>query len=250
VVEILGNEEVDQRLERLSIPEVRGRDRKHLNRYGNISNDRIDYGTHNFNSYKSGQDFLNAVVSRVANKEVPVEYKSYHLARQFNQNYRKWEETKKNEKNYQGKTDVYMLDKFGFDEENLDVTVRSDLKVEGRLGNGRYVWVIKFVVKFGKKLRDQYRIQGRLLEDKDIVIEKIAEIEPGVEFNDQNTVLDSLPIVSALIEGLNELKDEFFNKMKPIEMLSKAKVKQSEVRESIENQIDTISLKILKEIKK
>ena len=250
VVEILGNEEVDQRLERLSIPEVRGRDRKHLNRYGNISNDRIDYGTHNFNSYKSGQDFLNAVVSRVANKEVPVEYKSYHLARQFNQNYRKWEETKKNEKNYQGKTDVYMLDKFGFDEENLDVTVRSDLKIEGRLGNGRYTWVIKFVVKFGKKLRDQYRIQGRLLEDKDIVIEKIAEIEPGVEFNDQNTVLDSLPIVSALIEGLNELKDEFFSKMKPIEMLSKAKVKQSEVRESVENQIDRISLNILKEIKK
>jgi hypothetical protein len=110
--------------------------------------------------------------------------------------------------------------------------------------------VIKFVVKFGKKLRDQYRIQGRLLDDKDIRIEKIAEIEPGVEFNDQNTVLDALPIVTALIEGLTELKDEFFGKMKPIEMLSKAKVKQSEVRESIENQIDRISLNILKEIKK
>ena len=80
-----------------------------------------------------------------------------------------------------------MLDKFGFDEENLDVTVRSDLKVEGRLGNGRYVWVIKFVVKFGKKLRDQYRIQGRLLEDKDVTIEKIAEIEPDSIFNDQKS---------------------------------------------------------------
>jgi hypothetical protein len=143
-----------------------------------------------------------------------------------------------------------MLDKYGFDEDNLDVTVRSDLKIGGRLGDGRYTWTIKFVVKFGKKLRDQYRIQGRLLEDKDITIEKVAEVEPGTEFNDQNTVLDSMPIVTALIEGLTEIKDELFNKMKPIEMLSKAKVKQSEVSESIENQIENISLRILKEIKK
>lgn len=250
VVEILGNEEVDQRLERLSIPEIRGRDRKHLNRYGEMGNDRILYGTHNFNSYKSGQDFLNAVVSRVANKEVPVEYKSYHLARQFNQNYRKWEDTKKNEKNYQGKTDVYGLDKFGFDEDNLDVTVRSDLQIDGANRGDRYVWIIQFVVKFGKKLRDQYRISGRLLEDKKIRIQKDVAIEDGVQFNDEYTVLDNMPIVTGLIEGLTEIKDELFNKMKPIEMLSKAKVKQSEVRESIENQVNTISLKILNELKK
>ena len=250
VVEILGSGEVDQRLERLSIPEIRGRDRKHLNRYGDMSNDRILYGTHNFNSYKSGQDFLNAVVSRVANKEVPVEYKSYHLARQFNQNYRKWEETKKNEKTYQGKTDVYMLDKYGFDEDNLDVTVRSDLKIEGVNGGDKYRWFITFTVKFGKKLKDQYKIKGRLLADKEIRIEKTAEIEPNTEFNEQFTVLDSMPIITSLIEGLTELKEEFFNKIKPIEMLSKAKVKQSEVNESIENQINTISLKILKELKK
>lgn len=250
VVEILGNEEVDNRLERLSIPEVRGRDRKHLNRYGEMSNDRILYGTHNFNSYKSGQDFLNAVVSRVANKEVPVEYKSYHLARQFNQNYRKWEDTKKNEKNYQGKTDVYGLDKFGFDEDNLDVTVRSDLQIDGANRGDRYVWIIQFVVKFGKKLRDQYKIQGRLLEDKKIRIQKDVMIEEGTQFSDEFTVLDNLPIVTALIEGLTEIKDQIFNNMKPIEMLTKAKIKQSEVRESIENQIDTISLKILEELKK
>jgi hypothetical protein len=250
VVEILGNEEVDQRLERLSIPEIRGRDRKHLNRYGEMGNDRILYGTHNFNSYKSGQDFLNAVVSRVANKEVPVEYKSYHLARQFNQNYRKWEDTKKNEKNYQGKTDVYGLDKFGFDEDNLDVTVRSDLQIDGANRGDRYVWIIQFVVKFGKKLRDQYRISGRLLEDKKIRIQKDVAIEDGVQFNDEYTVLDNMPIVTGLIEGLTEIKDELFNNMKPIEMLSKAKVKQSEVRESIENQVNTISLKILNELKK
>jgi hypothetical protein len=249
ITEILGNEEVDTRLERLSIPEVRGRDRKHLNRYGEMTNERINYGTHNFNSYKSGQDFLNAVVSRVANKEVPVEYKSYHLARQFNQNYRRWEETKKNEKNYQGKTDVYALDRYGFDEDNLDVTVRSDLNVQGIKSAERYTWIIIFVVKFGKKLRDQYKIGGRLLEDKNITIRKVVELDPEMEFNDQNTVLDNLSIVTALIEGLTELKDEFFTKMKPIEMLSKAKVKQSEVRESVESRVEKISLSVLNEIK-
>ena len=51
VEEYLGNPEVSARLERLSIPEVKSRDRKHLNRYGRVDNDQINYQTHTFNSY-------------------------------------------------------------------------------------------------------------------------------------------------------------------------------------------------------
>jgi len=51
VEEYLGNPEVSARLERLSIPEIKSRDRKHLNRYGRVDNDQINYQTHTFNSY-------------------------------------------------------------------------------------------------------------------------------------------------------------------------------------------------------
>ena len=86
------------KLEKLSIPEIRARDRKHLDRYGKVNNNRIEYATHTFNSYESSQQFLKFVTSRITGKETPEEFKSYHLARQFNKNYQRWEETRKNTK--------------------------------------------------------------------------------------------------------------------------------------------------------
>lgn len=249
VAEILGTEEVNKKLERLSIPEIKPRERSHINRYGILSNDRIEYQTHNFNSYLSGNDFLKAVMARVAGKELPVEYKSYHLARQFNKNYRKWDETKKNQKTYAGKTDVYKLEKFGFDPDNLDVTVRSDLKIYGQFTGGEYSWTVTLEVKFGKKLKDEYSISGRLqrLDDKIITIQKRAEIEDDKEFTDSYTVLHDISIVSALVEALTELKDKIMKDMKPIDMLPLATAKKEKIDESDVNQL---TMKIIDQLKK
>lgn len=249
VTEILGTEEVSKKLERLSIPEIKPRERSHINRYGKLENDKIEYQTHNFNSYLSGNDFLKAVMARVAGKDIPVEYKSYHLARQFNKNYRKWDETKKNRKEYLGKTDVYKLEKFGFDPDNLDVTVRSDLKIFGQLieNENKYKWTVTLEVKFGKKLKDEYSIAGRLerLDDKMVTINKEAETE-GKEFTDSYTVLHDISIVSALIEALTELKDIIIKDMKPIDMLPQATRKKEKIDESVVNQL---TKRVVREIK-
>ena len=61
-----------------------------------------------------------------------------------------WEETKKNSKQYLGKTPAYMLDAFGFDETNLDVTVRMDLSIKGQMLDNQYLWTVTFKTKFGK----------------------------------------------------------------------------------------------------
>jgi hypothetical protein len=251
VEEHLGNEEVDKRLEKLSIPEIRARDRKHLDRYGRVDNDRIEYTTHTFNSYESSQQFLKFVTSRITGKEVPDEYKSYHLARQFNNNYQRWEETRKNDQVYQGKTPSYKLDKFGFDEANLDVTVRMDLKIVGLKMNEEYTWTITFKTKFGRKLKEERWIRNGLSLDKDVTIRKMVMLEPGKEFNDQYTVLDDLSIKTGLIEALDELQSKIMTEFKPVEALKLASAKQYDITKNLNEEfIGNLVDNIINEIKK
>ena len=250
VEEYLGNPEVSARLERLSIPEVKSRDRKHLNRYGRVDNDQINYQTHTFNSYLSSTQFLKFVTARISGKKLEDEFKSYHLARQFNQNYMNWEETKKNSKRYVGKTASYMLDAYGFDEENLDVTVRMDLSIKGQMLDNQYLWTVKFQTKFGRKLKEDRWVNGLTL-DKELTIRKTAELEPGTQFDDKMTVMDSLPIKTSLIEALDELRDTIMTKYKPIETLKLANVKQYDItKKPTVNEGVEIAKEVIKRIDK
>ena len=249
VEEYLGNPEVSARLERLSIPEVKSRDRKHLNRYGRVDNDQINYQTHTFNSYLSSTQFLKFVTARISGKKLDDAYKSYHLARQFNQNYMNWEETKKNSQQYLGKTPAYMLDAYGFDEENLDVTVRMDFSIRGRRSGNQYIWEVNFKTKFGRKLKEDRWVRNGLELDKDEMIRKVAEIEPGTEFDDKYTVMDNLQIKTTLIEALDELRDKIMTEYKPVEMLKKANVKQYDITQKNNmNEGTVIAKEVIKKI--
>jgi hypothetical protein len=229
VEEYLENPKVSARLERLSIPEIKARDRAHINRNGRVDNQEVNYQTHTFNSYTSAKQFLAFVTARVTGKKLDDQYKSYHLARQFSQIYQNWEETKKNQLSYAGKTDKYGLEKFGFDEDNLDVTVRMDLSITGKMLDNQYLWTINFKTKFGRKLREERWLKNGLELDKDKTIRKTVQLEPGVQFDDKNTIMDSLPIKTGLIEALDELRDLIMTKFKPVEMLDKANVKQYDI---------------------
>ena len=237
----LGNEEIQQKLEKLSIPEIRAKDRKHLDAYGKIDNNQVNYQTHTFNSYESSKQFLQFVTARITGKPVEDQYKSYHLARQFNLDYRRWEETKKNKREYQGKTAAYMLDAYGLDEANLDVTVRMDLIVKGVKSDGTFLWTITLRTKFGRKLQEDYRLNGGLELDKDIQIIKRAEFDTQTSFDDENTIMDNLSIKSALIEALDELRDRIM-KMKPIEALKNANIKQYDItkRPSVNEDVEIL----------
>lgn len=232
VHQILGSPDVCERLEKLSIPEIRARDTKHLNHYGTITNEKIVYQTHTFNSYLSANQFLQFVVARIQNKPVEQEFKSYHLARQFNTLYANWDETIKNTVGYEGKTEAYKLDKFGMDEDNLDVSVRMDLGITGYLQQGqgekRFEWDVKFQTKFGRKLHDAKWL-GNLNPDKLKRITKNVTLDPDTVIDDEHLSINNFQIKTALIEALTELKDTLFNEYKPIDTLKLAQFKQSDV---------------------
>jgi hypothetical protein len=144
-----------------------------------------------------------------------------------------------------------MLDKYGFDEDNLDVTVRMDFKIEGTKMNNQYLWVINFKTKFGRKLKEERYIRGGLNLDKDITIRKEVDFDSTKEFDDSYTVLDSIEIKSALIEGLQELSDKIMG-MKPIETLKLANVKQFDItkKPTVNEEVTSIVSKVIDKIKK
>lgn len=238
IEEFLASPDVTSRLDKASVPEIMVRNEKHLNKYGRMDNQKIEYGTHTFNSYETSAQFLKFVTARIAGKQLDDDVKSYHLARQFNQIYRKWFETKKNDKQYFGKTEAYMLDRFGFDEDNLDVTVRTDLKITGQndIMANKYTWTATLETKFGRKLTDD-RSLGRLDLDKSIVIGpkefeySMPKNDQGEEmtFTDEYTVLDNFEIQNGLIEVLGELKEKIMTEFKPINALKLANIKNFDI---------------------
>ena len=244
IVEKLENDEVSKHLELCSIPTIKGRERTHIDRYSEISNQRINYKTHTFNSYASAQDFLKAVMLRVRGK-APENMKTYHLARQFNKKYKNWEETRKNKKEYEGLTDIYQLERYGLTEDNLDVTVAMFLEIKGELHGNTYNWIIKLNTQHGKKLKVDKYLQ-KLTPDKELSVVKNVHLDPGVanRFGDKFTVLDSLPIVQSLIEGLDELVEQI-KSINPKDALKLANIKRYDVEK--DRQIDETDLnKIIK----
>jgi hypothetical protein len=238
VEDIVGSEEVSKKLEMSSVPEIKFRDRKHLNRYGQVDNEKVKYETHTFNSYLSSKQFLKFVTARITGKNVEDEFKSYHLARQFNGIYNRWFETKKNDVKYEGKTPAYMLEKFGLDENNLDVTVRTDFKIEGinDMQENKYTWKVTLQTKFGRKLTDDTSL-GKLDLDREIVIgPKVYEytIPEDKDFLDSKgeivyTVLDNFEILNGLIECLEDMKSRILAEFKPIQALKLANIKNFQI---------------------
>jgi hypothetical protein len=142
-----------------------------------------------------------------------------------------------------------MLDAYGFDESNLDVTVRMDLTIKGQMLDNQFLWTVNFKTKFGRKLMEDRWINNGLELDKDETFRKTAELEPGTQFDDKMTVMDSLPIKTALIEALDELRDKIMTEYKPVEMLKKANVKQYDItkKEKVNEGVD-VAKQVIKKI--
>ena len=249
----LEDESFAQELNKRSIPSVIARDRSNVNQYGKFTNQKIEYATHNNNAYQSAKDFLLAAVARVQGKETP-EMKTFYMARQYNTNYNNWRADKKMLKQYAGKTDKYMLDAYGLEQDNLDVTIRMDFEITGEpLGDNSYTWNVRMVSKLCKKLEDESGLKGGFLDDKLIQSSSTAQLRPGTEFNDNYTVMDNKEVVDALIQAIDDLKSQVIA-LDPKETLKAATVKRyqignppNQVNESVKKKlINRIVQKVVK----
>lgn len=206
------------------------------------SNDRIKYRLLGFNLYESAQDFLKAVVARIAGKETEQQSTTY-LARQFNTRYSNWEETRKNDKRYEGKTPVFNLDTRGYSELNLDVSMKMLFEITGeKIGDNSFTWTVSMVNKFGRKRPDEYRIKnGRLdpitLKDGGYLDEgKLSEsvtvqLDPEKErerIEEGKTILDDYAVTEGLRQAIENFK-QMIESINPKSALKYANVRRSDV---------------------
>jgi hypothetical protein len=204
--EIFG-EGFNEVLNKKSIPSIK-LDRQNIDMHeGTYTNEKIVYRAHNNNSYESAFDFLNAVIDRFEGNEGP-EMKTYHMARQYNTRNAKWNADRKMDITYQGQTPIYGLAKRGYEEANLDVTIRMDLDILGEKMGESFVWNVRMKVNLGKKLTEDRRMKGGFDNIKLTQVTKTAQLEPGKEFNENYVIMDDINVVNTLIEAINELKSD------------------------------------------
>jgi hypothetical protein len=237
------NEEFSEVLNKRSIPTIVARDRKHINLYTRFDNEKIVYETHNYNAYETVQDFLKAAIARVKGGDTP-EMKTYHLARQYNNNYRNWAADKKNQKQYAGKTDVYKLDAYGLEEKNLDVSIRMDFQISGEKMGESFSWNVRMTNKIGKKLSDESGLRGGFLDDKLFQATTTAQLDPTKQFSDEYTVMDDINVVNALLQAIEDLKSQI-EAIDPKETLKVATVKQYQIKRPVN---ESLTEKLIKRI--
>ena len=147
-----------------------------------------------------------------------------------------------------------MLDAYGLEQDNLDVTIRMDFEITGEpLGDNSYTWNVRMVSKLGKKLEDESGLKGGFLDDKLIQSSSTAQLRPGTEFNDNYTVMDNKEVVDALIQAIDDLKSQVIA-LDPKETLKAATVKRyqignppNQVNESVKKKlINRIVQKVVK----
>lgn len=216
--EIMKDEELNQHLTDCSIPSFKIRDRKYEDRHDvNNTNQRVHYGSDAFILYESANDFLGEVLNRTVGLDSEVDKRTTHLARLRNKVYRHWDKERKNQKKWEGLTDVYKLEKYGLAEKNYDVNIYAKFDILGMLTHqGTFVWAFNFDVYYGKKVSVDDMINARNIKHfKSIKQNKSVEIDPDKnypenKFNDQVGVNDHILsdkfVINGFIEGINEFK--------------------------------------------
>ena len=211
VKEILGKE-VNDHLEKCSIPRIKVNERAHLDNHSKFQNDTFTYQTLNFNSYRSVRDFFEAAIRRVQGQQLPEEkeYREHHLARQFNKIYAKWDKTTKSQDRWNGFTDIYNLEKYGESATTFDTCVTSLLTIEGHLVQGgitpKYSITATFKTEHGKNISESNSMK-RMKLNKDYEIPISDEVELDVtDLTKKDAIANNEDVRKLLAEILTKLK--------------------------------------------
>jgi hypothetical protein len=262
------DDEFNKVLNQRSVPAIVLDNTKYFDRHTDMwTNEKVAFTTLSYNVYKSNEEFNQMVADRIFGEETP-EMDTQHLARRFNQIYANWEaEEKKGSTEDYGVTDVYQLRKFGYVEgrEN-EVFLEMTFSVRGELvGDNSFAWTIMLVNKFARRKPGSSRVDGRLeaveynpgslVDGKQVAVVKNIQLEPGTQFNPENTIMDNNEIVNGLLTAINEFKQKM-NSISPETVLRKAVATRSELqgggrnRRLNENVFDQMVKDVIKKLKK
>jgi hypothetical protein len=233
------NSQVQNYLEKNSIPKVNINERAFLDNHSKFSNSSFTYQTLSFNSYENVRDFYNSAVRNVNGAAGDDEkyYREHHLARQFNKVYDNWSKTKKSSGRFEGFTELYNLEKFGLSPTTFDTCVTSMLTIEGMLGQGvtsYYKINATFKTEHGKNIRNNGQIErAKLAEDYNFTESVTIDLEENPlngDINNKETIANNEAIRNGLTEVLQKIVDKIMSIPIP-EQLKRAKIVNYELND-------------------
>lgn len=256
---LMNDADLNQHLEDCSIPSFKVRERSYEDRHDvKNTNQRIHYGSDAFILYESANDFLGDVLNRTVGIDSDINRRETHLARLRNNIYRHWDSKKKNEKKFEGLTDVYKLEKLGYTEKNYDVNIYAKFDLLGQAsGENRFTWRLKLDVYYGKKVTVEDMIERKnvkLFKSLDEV--KVVEYEGNVEhlnFDDEVDVNNHILAKPEVLNGLKEAISEFKEKIMEIsseDALEMANYFQYEIGDEFADELDESLDRMIKNILK
>jgi hypothetical protein len=90
------------------------------------------------------------------------------------------------------------------------------------------LWNFGLKTLIGRKLEDESGLKGGYLDNNLIQSSETVQLEPNIEFNEENTVMDNKDIVNGLINVLDDVKSQI-EQISPKTMLKWATVRRNEV---------------------
>ena len=203
----LGNDKINRELQIRSIPPVII-DLKYINTHiEEPTNEKVFFECHSYNSYDNLESFFESAIS-VLDGGDPSGMVTHHLARGFNTKYANWVRTKKQIKDYQGKTEKYKLDRIGLEKSNLDASILMGFKVLGQKEGNTFVWRAEIATRISKKKNEDFSVKEGSVEMFNKKARETVEIDPSKTFDDNYTVMDDEKIVGGLNDCLNTLVNE------------------------------------------
>lgn len=229
---------------------------ENINKYTTITNENVTWSSQNSFFYPSLEVYINNAKDLYRGRTPEYTPEARHLVRQDNPG-RNWAPTRPAENKddaYKEKplTPIYQLNRGGYDPNDLDIQVVDVFTFRGRLTQGNiFTWTIEFKTKYGKKLKEESRIQGGLVED--LYLEATAstgnlESVAGPD----GSIASNKEIVDAFLEALADIQSQILAIDPREELRSRfAGVGRTDatlrVNESLD--VDTIVSKIISELK-
>lgn len=229
--------------------------RKYIKAISDTSNNELE----RLKNLKPGKDVTNAwreTASSLWEKaDIANVMKTYHLQRQWNTVYETWNPSKKNARTPDaGKTRVYKLDERGYVPENLDVTLKSEFSLGGKLlDDGTWAWKADYDLMLGRKSFDSSFVKSMVSVITPISVEMISEA--GGDALKNGSIWETLDaVLNELKNQIMSLSGEHFELPRLLsyydrEMLASNEAEREDERLAVhENYMNKLTSKILKDI--
>jgi hypothetical protein len=198
----------------IQIPDQEYKDQKeNIDNYGTISNTNVSWETQNTYFYETVPKYIKNAKDLYFGRPVEEPHLT-HLPRQYNPDAR-WSPTRKTEKTSQQYkadplTPKLKLNKQGRAADEFDFEINAIFNIRGTVtaageNQSAFKWTIQYKTQIGKKLREESRIVGGLVDDKFLEAESVTGPLDRLVGSD-GSIASNNQIKEAFIEAVNEIK--------------------------------------------